>query len=214
LASLGIILLKGYKNLRATLSYGKKGCKHVSYFYYRTIAKIHGIFPEDLTARYRCGIFFAMPVSTPATRSLDSLSISYRIFEHQHPPESLEQAARERGQVPGQVLRSILFRYQKGDFFMTLVAGPEQVSWRKLRAYLGVSRISIATEEEVLAVTGYAIGTVSPLGLQRPIRILADSGVLIPQEISLGSGVRGVAIIMNPADLKRMLWKIEVGQFC
>lgn len=155
-----------------------------------------------------------MPVSTPATQVLDQLSVPYRIFEHTHPPESLEQAARERGQDPDQVVRSILFRYEKEKFFLTLMAGPEQISWRKLRLHLGVSRISMATEDEVLAVTGYAVGTVSPLGLPRPLRILADESVFKPEEISLGSGARGVAIIMKSADLRRVLGNIETEQFC
>ena len=155
-----------------------------------------------------------MPVSTPATHSLDLLSIPYHLFEHPHPPGSLEQAASERGQVPEQVIRSILFRYEKDKFFLTLVAGPGQISWRKLRSHLGVSRISMATENEVLVVTGYAVGTVSPFSLPLPLRILSDVSVFKPEEVSLGSGVRGVAIIMKSVDLQRALGKIELGQFC
>ena len=155
-----------------------------------------------------------MPISTPATHALDQLSIPYSIFEHLQPPSSLEQAARERGQSPDQVVRSILFRLQKENYFLTLAAGPRQVSWRKLRAHQGVSRISMASEEEVLEITGYAVGSVSPLGLARPTPILADIAVFAQNEISLGSGVRGVAIIIKSVDLKRALGKIEIGQFC
>jgi Cys-tRNA(Pro)/Cys-tRNA(Cys) deacylase len=155
-----------------------------------------------------------MPVSTSATQALDLLSIPYRLFEHSHLPGSLEQAALERGQAPGQVIRSILFRYAKDKFFLVLMAGPGQISWQKLRRHLGLSRISMATEDEVLAVTGYAVGTVSPLGFSSPIRILADESVFEPEQVSLGSGIRGVAIIMKPADLRLALGKIEVGQFC
>lgn len=155
-----------------------------------------------------------MPISTPATQTLDRLSIPYRLFEHPHPPGSLEQAARERGQASGQIIRSILFRYEKENFFLTLMAGPGQISWRKLRAHLGVSRISMATENEVFTVTGYAVGTVSPFGLPHPIRILADESIFKPEEISIGSGARGVAIIIKSADLQRTLGKIEAGQFC
>ncbi len=155
-----------------------------------------------------------MPISTNATLALDGLAIPYRVFEHIHAPESFKQAAEERGQSPDQVIRSILFRYQKENFFLTLVACGRQVSWRKLLAHLGVSRISMATEEEVLAVTGYQIGAVSPLGLKRPTPVLADIDVFTQDEISLGSGERGVAIIMKSADLKRALGKFEAGQFC
>jgi Cys-tRNA(Pro)/Cys-tRNA(Cys) deacylase len=150
----------------------------------------------------------------PVARTLELLGIPFRVFEHLHPPGSLEQAARERGQAPRQIIRSILFRYEKDNFFLTLMAGPGQISWRKLRAHLNVSRISLATEGEVLAVTGYAVGSVSPLGLSHPIRILADISIFTPQEISLGSGVRGMAIIMKSVDLQRALGEIEVGQFC
>jgi prolyl-tRNA editing enzyme YbaK/EbsC (Cys-tRNA(Pro) deacylase) len=155
-----------------------------------------------------------MPVSSPATRSLDQLSVPYRLFEHPHPPASLEQAARERGQAPGQVIRSILFRHGQEYYVMVLMAGPGQISWKCVRSHLGVSRIAMASESEVREETGCEIGTVNPLGLPRPIRILADASVFTPEEISIGSGVRGVAIIMKSADLRRAVGKIEVEQFC
>jgi Cys-tRNA(Pro) deacylase len=155
----------------------------------------------------------AMPVATPATRTLDLLAISYRVFEHVRPPESLEQAARERGQEPGQVVRSILFRHEHEYHVMVLMAGPGQISWKRVRAHLGVSRISMATESEVQEATGYEIGTVNPLGLPRPVRILADVSVFKPEEISIGSGARGAAIIMKSKDLRWALGKIEIGLF-
>jgi prolyl-tRNA editing enzyme YbaK/EbsC (Cys-tRNA(Pro) deacylase) len=70
----------------------------------------------------------------------------------------------------------------------------------------------MASEDDVLAVTGYRIGTVSPFGLPRPIRILIDPGVLKEQEISIGSGVRNTGIIMSSADLRRALKEAEVVQ--
>jgi len=155
-----------------------------------------------------------MPIASAATRTLDQLSIPYRLFEHPHPPESLEEAARERGQTPDQIIRSILFRHEQEYFVLVLMAGPGQISWKRVRAHLGVSRISMASESEVRKVTGCEIGTVNPIGLPRPIRILADGSVFKQEEISIGSGVRGAAIIMKSADLQRAVGKIEVGQFC
>jgi len=154
-----------------------------------------------------------MSPATPATHSLDLLGIPYRLFTHAQPPASLEEAARQRGQEPDQVIRSILFKCHGQDFFLALMAGPGQISWRKLRKHLGVSRISMASEKEVLAVTGYAVGAVSPLGLPQPLLTLADASVFHPEQISLGSGVRGVAIIMKPSDLLRALGKMEIGAF-
>jgi prolyl-tRNA editing enzyme YbaK/EbsC (Cys-tRNA(Pro) deacylase) len=68
----------------------------------------------------------------------------------------------------------------------------------------------MATEEEVLEVTGYRVGTVSPFGLKSPIRVLIDESVLQEEEVSTGSGVRQTAIIMKSADLRRALEKAEI----
>jgi len=146
----------------------------------------------------------------PVSRALQALGIPHRIFTHTEPVTSLEEAARQRGQRPSQVVRSILFRVGQDEFRMALVAGPAQVSWKILRRHLGQSRLTMATEEEVLSVTGYRTGTVGPFGLPRPLKVLIDPGVLDEEEISIGSGVRGTAVILKSADLQRGLPEAEV----
>jgi Cys-tRNA(Pro)/Cys-tRNA(Cys) deacylase len=155
----------------------------------------------------------AEPDGTPVTRALAALGIPHRLFRHPGPVTSLEQAAVERGQQPEQVVRSIVFRVDEGDFVMVLVAGRHQVSWRALRRHLGQSRLTTATEAELLAATGYAVGAVAPFGLPAPMRVLIDESVLVPDEISLGSGVRGATVILRSRDLRRALPNAEVGRF-
>lgn len=146
----------------------------------------------------------------PASIALETLGIPHQVFRHSGPVDSLEQAARERGERPEQVVRSILFRLGEEQYLLALVAGPAQISWKKLRKYMGRSRLTMATEEEVLAVTGYRIGAVSPFGILRSLRILVDPGLLREEQVSLGSGVRGIAVIMKAEDLMRALANPEV----
>ena len=153
-----------------------------------------------------------MPTS-PVIDALDRLHIPYRLFTHPGPITSLEQAAAERGQRPEQVVRSILFRLEQDRFAMVLMAGAAQVDWRTLRKHLGRSRLTMASEEEVLAVTGYQTGAVSPLGLPQPLPVYIDEGVAAEQEISLGSGIRGTTVILLAADLLRALPEAEIGRF-
>ncbi len=134
------------------------------------------------------------------------------MFRHAGQVTSLEQAAQERGQRPEQVVRSIVFRIGEGEFIMALVAGPAQISWKKLRQHLGQSRLTMASEDEVLEVTGYRIGTVSPFGLARPLKVLIDPSVLKEEEISIGSGIRNIGIILKSADLQRGLNDAEIVQ--
>jgi Cys-tRNA(Pro) deacylase len=147
---------------------------------------------------------------TPVSLELQKLNIPHRVFTHPGKVSSLEQAARERGQRPEQVIRSILFRLSEDEYLMALVAGPAQISWKALRGYLGQSRLTMADPDEVLVVTGYPIGAVSPFGTARQLRVLVDPSVFVEDEISLGSGVRGTTVILKSEDLKRALGEVEV----
>ena len=153
-----------------------------------------------------------MDKTPPASLALEKLGIPHAVFRHTGQVTSLEQAAQERGQKPEQVVRSILFRLGEGEFILALVAGPAQISWKKLRQHLGQSRLTMASEDEVLEVTGYRVGTVSPFGTARPLKVLIDPGVLNEEEISIGSGVRNTAIVLKSADLRRALHEAEVVQ--
>ncbi|RPI91885.1 MAG: YbaK/EbsC family protein [Chloroflexi bacterium] len=146
----------------------------------------------------------------PASIALEKFNIPHQVFRHERHLESFEQAASDRQQRPEQIVRSILFQIRPEEFVMVLVAGREQVDWKKLRQLVGRSRIRMATEDEVLEVTGYRVGTVSPFGLKNQVRVLIDASVLEEQEISIGSGIRNVAIILKSADLRRALTAAEI----
>ena len=146
----------------------------------------------------------------PASIALDKQNIAHQVFKHEKPLHSFEQAAAERNQRPEQIVRSILFQIRPEEFVMVLVAGRDQVDWRKFRQLVGRSRVRMATEEEVLQVTGYRVGTVSPFGLKTQVRVMIDESVLREEEVSIGSGVRQMAIIMKSADLRRVLGEAEI----
>jgi Cys-tRNA(Pro) deacylase len=154
----------------------------------------------------------------PASTALDSLGITHRVFRHEQPVNSFEEAASARNQRPEQIVRSILFQVRTAEFVMVLMAGPDQVDWKKLRQLVKRSRVRMATEKEVLEVTGYRIGTVSPFGMKsqarpeqgRRVRVLLDASVLSEEEISIGSGVHNTAIIMRSEDVRKALGDVDV----
>ncbi len=149
----------------------------------------------------------------PVAIILANLDITFQCYHHPNSPESIDQVAIERGQTPDQIIRSIFFRRPQKMFVMVLTAGNKWISWSKLRTYLGTTRLRLATADEVLEVTGYPIGAVSPIGVTKLSRLLADKNVFIPDEISLGSGTKNIAIIMKSQDLKIFLSTMEIGDF-
>jgi len=146
----------------------------------------------------------------PASITLEKMNIPHQVFRHERPVMSFEQAASDRNQRPEQIVRSILFQVRPGEFVMVLMAGRDQVDWRKLRQLIKRSRVRMATEEEVFDVTGYRIGTVSPFGLKNQVRVMIDASVLKEEEISIGSGIHNMAIIMRGADLRQALGDAEI----
>lgn len=156
-------------------------------------------------------------MQTAVSQHLDQLHAPHRLFTHAGLVHSLAQAAAERGQRPEQVVRSLVFRLGADSFVMVLMAGPAQIPWKPLRRYLGQSRVTTASEEELLAVTGYEIGAVAPFGLPQPMRVLLDASVLAEDEVSLGSGVRGTTVMMKTAVLLTALQQsalsVEVVSF-
>src|SRR5258707_15896456 len=126
-----------------------------------------------------------MDSKPPASLALDALGIEHRVFIHETPVNSFEEAAAHRQQRPEQVVRSILFQIRPEEFLMVLIAGPAQIDWKSLRKFVGRSRVRMATEEEVLAVTGYRVGTMSRFGLKNQVQVLIDARVLKESEISI-----------------------------
>ncbi|MCP4140411.1 MAG: YbaK/EbsC family protein [Chloroflexi bacterium] len=154
-----------------------------------------------------------MKITPPVSLALAALNAPHQVFWHKRAIRSIAEAAAERDQNINQIIRSILFRVGKDDFILVMIAGPSQLSWSALRAHLGRSRMTMATKDEVKSVTGYEIGTVPPIGLANPLRLLADQNVFIPEEISFGSGQRGAAIMMKNHDFQKVLKEVEIGEF-
>jgi prolyl-tRNA editing enzyme YbaK/EbsC (Cys-tRNA(Pro) deacylase) len=90
-------------------------------------------------------------------------------------------------------------RVSAGDHRFVLVPGDREIAWPKLRALLGVNRISLPPAEEARDVTGYERGTITPLGSLRALPVIADSRV--EGSISLGGGAHGVALTVDAAAL-------------
>jgi Cys-tRNA(Pro) deacylase len=138
-------------------------------------------------------------VPSPALDALDSSGIAYRVIRH-GPVRSLAEAAKARGVEPADVVKTMVVRRGDGDYVFVLVPGDRTISWPKLRALLGVSRLSMPDAAVAKQVTGYERGTITPLGASTAWPVIADERVL-GREITLGAGEHGVAVGMNAEDV-------------
>jgi prolyl-tRNA editing enzyme YbaK/EbsC (Cys-tRNA(Pro) deacylase) len=97
----------------------------------------------------------------------------------------------------------MVVRVSEGDHRFVLVPGDREIAWPKLRALLGVNRISMPPADEALEVTGYPRGTITPLGSMRRLPVIADERV--SGTVSIGGGDHGVALTVDAAALLGVL---------
>ena len=97
-----------------------------------------------------------------------------------------------------------MVRRADDDFVFVLVPGDRSISWPKLRALLGVSRLSMPDADTAYAATGYRRGTITPFGSATAWPVIADE-VIVGRLISLGAGAHGTAVILGADDVIAVL---------
>src|SRR6185312_4716655 len=132
---------------------------------------------------------------SPAIAALDSAGLPYRLVSH-GAVGSLAEAAAARGVAVPDVVKTIVVRRGADDHLFVLTPGDRVISWPKLRALLGVQRISMPDAAGALAATGYERGTITPFGASTAWPVIADER-LRGREITLGAGERGLAVAVD-----------------
>ena len=139
---------------------------------------------------------------TPAIEALEAAGIPFRVVKTEI-ARSAEESAAFQGIPVGSLLRSILVRRAQDDFLFVLVPGGRRFNWPKLRQLLGTNRLTLPTEEEAKAETGYVRGAITPFGARRPWPVIADASIQTLELVAIGGGARGVNVHLAPADLMR-----------
>ncbi len=133
---------------------------------------------------------------TPAIRAAEAAGLDFEVHRIER-PNSLEEAAERYGVAPRQLLKTLVIRRSEGDHVLVLVPGPAQLAWPKLRAHLGVSRVSLPDAEEAHAVTGYERGTITPFGARGSLPVLADASIVGTGPVTVGAGAHGVSLRLD-----------------
>jgi Cys-tRNA(Pro)/Cys-tRNA(Cys) deacylase len=138
--------------------------------------------------------------TTPGIEAATAAGIAFDVVRTER-PSSAEESASLQGIELGQLLRTIVVRRGSDDYVFVLVPGGRQIDWPKLRAHLGVKRLSLPDQDEAKAATGYERGAITPFGSAMPWPVVADATVMGPDRVAIGGGARGVNLHLSPRDL-------------
>ncbi|HEY8319855.1 MAG TPA: YbaK/EbsC family protein [Amnibacterium sp.] len=112
---------------------------------------------------------------------------------------SLEEAAGLLGISPAQIVKSLVLKRADSTFLFALIPGDRQIAWPKLRSVVGVNKLQLPSADAALEATGYARGTITPLGSTTAWPVYADER--IAGRIAMGAGEPALSAFVDAAEL-------------
>jgi prolyl-tRNA editing enzyme YbaK/EbsC (Cys-tRNA(Pro) deacylase) len=114
-------------------------------------------------------------------------------------------AAAAIGTTVGQIVKSLVFMVAETppSPVLVLTSGSNRVDTARLAQHLGAP-VRKATADEVRAATGFAIGSVPPLGHARPLGVVVDRDLLSYDLLYAAAGTPNAVFPITPGELLRV----------
>jgi len=141
-----------------------------------------------------------MTEPTRATAAVDAAGVPFRVVRTER-AHSAEESAELQGIELGALLRTIVVRRGEDDYVFVLVPGGRRFDWPKVRAHLGVKRLSLPDADEAREVTGYERGAITPFGATRAWPVIVDASAMSRELVAIGGGAHGVNLHLAPTDM-------------
>jgi Cys-tRNA(Pro)/Cys-tRNA(Cys) deacylase len=143
-----------------------------------------------------------VPTKTNAARLLDQMGIHYELREYEVDPDDLaaETVAGKIGLPPEQVFKTLVARGDRNGICLAVIPGNAELDLKALAAASGDRKIQLVPVKELQALTGYIRGGVTALAAKKDYPAYVDKTVELFDVISISAGVRGLQILLAPAD--------------
>ena len=143
---------------------------------------------------------------TNAARILDAAGIHYELREYGVDEDDLTAAnvAAKIGMPPEQVFKTLVASGDRNGVLMACIPANTELDLKALASASGNKKVDLVPVKEVLGLTGYIRGGVSPVGARKPYPFYLDETADLWDVISVSAGVRGCQMILTPDDLVRL----------
>ncbi|MGA2145864.1 MAG: Cys-tRNA(Pro) deacylase [Bryobacteraceae bacterium] len=147
-----------------------------------------------------------MPTKTNAARILDRAGIAYELLEYAVDQSDLSapHVAAAVGLPPEQVFKTLVARGDRSGVVLAVIPASAELGLKALAAASGNKNIDLVPLKEVLVLTGYIRGGVSPIGTRKPYPVFLDETADLWDQIAVSAGRRGCQLLLAPADLVRV----------
>ena len=143
-----------------------------------------------------------MAQKTNPVRLLDQMGILYELREYEVDPDDLaaETVAAKIGLPPGQLFRTLVAQGDRHGICMAVIPGDTDLDLKALASAAGERKIHLVPVKDLQKLTGYIRGGVTALAAKKSYPVYADENINRFDTISISAGVRGLQILLAPAD--------------
>jgi Cys-tRNA(Pro)/Cys-tRNA(Cys) deacylase len=144
-----------------------------------------------------------MTEKTNAMRLLEKAGIEYllRTYPLDQEDISAEKVAELLDMPPDRVFKTLVVLGDRSGPMLVLTPAGTEVDLRALARWSGDKRIELAPQREVLGLTGYVRGAVTPLGMLRSYPVYIEETAVLWEQIGISAGAKGMELILAPTDL-------------
>ena len=136
---------------------------------------------------------------TNAMRRLDAAKIPYRVMEYTVDESDLSgtHIAEQIGLPYAQVFKTLVAKGDKTGPVVFCIPCHAEIDLKKAAALTGNKKIEMIHVKDLLALTGYIRGGVSPVGMKKKFPTYVDESALQFEQITVSSGMRGAQLLLD-----------------
>ena len=145
----------------------------------------------------------AKAVKTNVMRLLDKAKIQYEAKEYPVDEDDLSgsHAADLMGVDHGSMFKTLVLKGEKTGFLVCCIPVDDEVDLKKAAKAAGDKKVEMLPMKELLSTTGYIRVGCSPIGMKKRFPTFIDPSAFQYEKIAVSAGMRGVQVILSPADL-------------
>lgn len=146
------------------------------------------------------------PEKTNAMRVLESAGIAYQleIYPLDEGDISAERVAELLAIPPERIFKTLIARGDRSGPILVLAPAGTEINLRALARHSGDKRVELALQREVLELTGYERGAVTPLAIPKEYPVFIEETAILWDTIGISAGAKGMELILSPHDLVRI----------
>ncbi len=155
-------------------------------------------------------------IKTNAMRMLDAARIPYQTLEYEVDESDLSgvHIAETLRFPPEKMFKTLVAKGDKTGTLVFCVPVAGEIDLRRAASITGNKKIEMIHVKDLLALTGYIRGGVSPIGMKKKFPTYIDESALAFEEITVSSGTRGAQLLLNRETLLKFIGAKTADLIC